>query len=153
VTRRAKPDYDHYGRAPSRDAPNLAPGELDLFHTGPSPIPQPAHVIRRASEGRTTKERELSAHEAERADVLAAIRRDLVALYRERARVGDPSSAFVNGDDAARIFDALYPEWTQGRAFLGSVFKSREWIHTGAFVESTQTKNHGRLLYCWKLRP
>lgn len=107
----------------------------------------------RYSTGAERKEAALRALEALRAEALTHVRARLEGLYLERRCQG--TYAQVTADDAARILTDLTLLETRyahlPRTFLGCVFRDGRWRKTGHMIQSSQPRNHCRLLHAWAL--
>jgi hypothetical protein len=74
----------------------------------------------------------------------------LLTRAREWARLHAMRWGEVNADDVSQCLE-LTGEPELGPA-AGALFRGREWVFTGRFVQSTRKTNHARLLRIWKLR-
>ena len=74
----------------------------------------------------------------------------LLTRAREYARECAVRWGEVNADDVSQWLEQT------GKPDLGpaagALFRGREWVFTGRFVQSTRKTNHARLLRIWKLR-
>ena len=84
---------------------------------------------------------------------LAAMSRtELLAKAREIA-FGIASRRGVVTIDDVRLEMKLPPGKTNSQNWIGSVFKTRDWEHTGQVYSSELPSNHARLIRVWRLAP
>jgi hypothetical protein len=95
------------------------------------------------------KAEELAAHEERQARALKGVRAHLRALFIMREAT-QGREAFVTADDAA-AFIRKNPNFrfTPG-PWMGAIFKSKGWTHTGKWVSSVRASNNGRMNRCWR---
>jgi len=82
----------------------------------------------------------------------AAVNRNvLLDKAREIARFLAQRDGETNSDAVSQeLMQRGYPDCIGPAA--GSIFKTRDWVFTGRFVNSTRITNHSRLLRVWALR-
>lgn len=113
----------------------------DAWHTGTGP---------------ERREAALLTLETVRTEALRLVRQRLEALYAERQQAHGPERAHVSADDAGRIWSQILDRQELpgagriSRAFLGCVFRDGTWEFTGTYQQSSQPKNHARLLRQWR---
>lgn len=95
------------------------------------------------------KTEELTAHEERQARALKAVRAHLRALFIMReAQQG--REAFVTADDAAHFLRKNPIHRFVPGPWMGAIFKSKGWTHTGKWVASVRASNNGRMNRCWR---
>lgn len=103
--------------------------------------------------GHAKRDAALDNHESGRGVVLRALRDHLAGIYRFRRDTlyrNSPDEAFVTADDAIHYLKK-HPELKLAPGpWMGAIFKSPGWKHTGKWVTSVRATNNGRMNRCWR---
>jgi len=92
----------------------------------------------------------LDQHEVNYGELLTALRKVLVTIYRFRAECDGSANAFVCADDARAVLDRMPGMDGVNRNFLGQLFRAPGWRATGQRVKSKTEGSHGNDLMAWR---
>lgn len=104
---------------------------------------------------RATRDSILDGMEADalRAHLLYRLRHHMTVVYRVREEKA-PGHGYVCADDARRLLESwpeVPPPEVLSRNFMGSLFRTAEWVASG-WTESSTPGSHGRQVRTWRLR-
>ena len=100
--------------------------------------------------GEQKKERALSDHEQHKRAAIVWLRKEMAKLYLERLRVNPHASVSAEDARAAYLASRFPHEYSRTLAFMGAVFRGRDWEFTGERFRSPHPANNARELKCWR---
>jgi hypothetical protein len=100
--------------------------------------------------GQRKRNEAMAGHEEHKGEAITWLRKEMAKLYCERARV--TADAFVSAEDARRIYmSSKFPrEYSKTLAFMGAIFRGKDWQFTGSRIQSKHPANNAREVKCWR---